>query len=222
MTLHIIPILKDNYTYLIERNGKAMVIDPGEAEPVLEHLRQLNTPLNVIVNTHHHGDHTAGNRVLQAEYDCDILKPDAPLKEGVPIDWQGLHFDIYHAPGHTLDHMILVERTENWLFCGDVLFQLGCGRVFEGTHAQMFQSLQKIYALPDDLRVYCGHDYARGNARFALILGENKMANDILAQPTEARIGIGHTLGEEKQFNPFLRCKTVEEFSKVRTLKDHF
>ena len=224
--LHILPILDDNYAYAITEQNKAVIIDPGEAAPIRSFLSKYHLDLEMIINTHHHGDHTAGNQALKADYACPVAAPgddgDIKLCEGTPLSWRSCQFQILATPGHTLDHITLVEDQQKWLFCGDVLFQLGCGRVFEGTMQQMYKSLQTIKALPDDLCVYCGHDYARGNARFALSLGPNPVAESVLQEPQDKRIGIGQTLGEEKSFNPFLRCNSLDEFISRRLAKDNF
>lgn len=233
VTVHTLPALSDNYIYVIERAGKAAVIDPGDAEPVIDFLNETELELTLIINTHHHSDHSAGNDTLQQRYHCPLAAPQGPitnvditLAEGTPLSWQGLHFDILATPGHTMDHIVLVERQQAILFSGDTLFRLGCGRLFEGTAQNMFDAMQKIKMLDDQITVYCGHEYSQANAEFALSLGNNSALEEesqtiqTLRQSGQATSPFN--LGRDKRLNPFLTAQDVETFTQRRQAKDHF
>ena len=173
--IEIINALSDNYIYLL-RNDKeniTAVIDPGEAEPISKFLRDNNLNLNQIINTHHHNDHTGGNKELKKKWGATIIAPsyekgripnvDIYVSEGDSISIAGENAQVIHTPGHTLDHICFYIPDQKYLFSGDTLFYLGCGRVFEGTMEQMWNSLLKLKSLPDDTLVYCGHEYTLSN-----------------------------------------------------------
>lgn len=224
--LEILPILDDNYTYIMHDGDRAAIIDPGEVSPILSFLDAHNLRLELIINTHHHGDHTAGNAALKKRYNCPIAAPnpsaDIVLNEANPLQWNGLCFDIIATPGHTLDHVILAEPTQYWLFSGDTLFRLGCGRVFEGTYEQMFHSLQKVKQLDDQYNVYCGHEYSKGNAAFALSYDESDLMKTEHQSIQDNAVTIPFSLGKDKKLNPFLTCETCHTFQERREAKDQF
>ena len=187
MEVKIIPCLNDNYSYLIfdKSNKNACVIDPSESKPVIKAIEENKVKLKYILNTHHHYDHVGGNKELKEKYDSKIVgfKDD---KDRIPeIDilvednqiWKEENFEakIYHIPGHTTGHIAFHFFKEKKIFTGDTLFSLGCGRIFEGTYEQMFNSLNKIKILPKDTEIYCGHEYTLKNGDFCLANDSNNM-----------------------------------------------
>ena len=181
LTIHIIDMLhvQDNYNFLVrdEATGKTAVIDPSEAKGVLDALAEKRWTLDYILNTHHHWDHTNGNVKLKRETGCQVggYRADAAripaidvmIDEDEPFALGESHAHILTVPGHVDGHIAYYFAKDRALFCGDTLFAMGCGRLFEGTAAQMHQSLQKLAALPDDTRVFCAHEYTIPNGRFA-------------------------------------------------------
>lgn len=226
--IRITPIsaFHDNYIWLLERGNHAVVVDPGDAEPVLRILTQGPRNLEAILLTHHHPDHVGGVADLVSAYKPQVFGPasspfsqiDVRLREGDRIQALGEEFSVFEVPGHTLDHIAFWCLRLDALFCGDTLFTCGCGRLFEGTAAQMFNSLKKLAQLPDTTRVYCAHEYTGANIRFALAV---EPANQDLVQRSAACASarsrgeptVPSTLQLEKATNPFLRCAqaTVRE-----------
>ncbi|MFN7096556.1 MAG: hydroxyacylglutathione hydrolase, partial [Gammaproteobacteria bacterium] len=195
----------------------AIVIDPGDAKPVVTFLQQQQLQLNAILITHHHWDHSGGVAELKHHYDVPVYGKTRetvadithPVAENDTIKLDNLTLDVIEIPGHTLDH--IAYYAPGMLFCGDTLFSAGCGRVFEGTTAQMYASLQKIAALPDDTAIYCGHEYTLNNLLFAqTVEPDNAPLAQKLAQVRQLRHENKSTLPSlleaEKTFNPFLRC----------------
>jgi hydroxyacylglutathione hydrolase len=183
--IEIINALSDNYIYLLhnDKENITAVIDPGEAEPVSKFLREKKLNLDQIINTHHHNDHTAGNKELKKIWGAKIIAPlyekgripnvDIYVSEGDSISIAGKNAQVIYTPGHTLDHICFYIPDQKYLFSGDTLFYLGCGRVFEGTMEQMWKSLLKLKSLPDDTLVYCGHEYTLSNAKFSIHIDPN-------------------------------------------------
>ena len=178
MRIEIIPCLKDNYSYLIidESNNFACVIDPSESEPIIDFVENNNIKLKYILNTHHHFDHIGGNKELKKKFGSTILgfKDDSHRIPEIDIllddnqIWKAENFvaKIIHIPGHTKGHICFHFFNEKIVFTGDTLFSLGCGRIFEGTYNEMFNSLNKIKSLPKDTKVFCGHEYTLSNSKF--------------------------------------------------------
>jgi hydroxyacylglutathione hydrolase len=255
MTLQIepVPLLKDNYAYLVrEPNaGLTAIVDPSEAGPVLRLLAENKLNLTHVINTHHHWDHTGGNLELKQATGAVIVGPsydreripgiEVEVSEEAPFRFGGTAAKILHVPGHTKGQVSFWFREDGAVFTGDTLFAMGCGRLFEGTPAEMWASMQKLMGLPDDTRVYCGHEYTEANGEFALTLEpENK---DLQARMKEVRSlrakdlpTVPSTIGLEKKTNPFLRpdspeirktlnlpdADNVAVFGKIRALKDRF
>ena len=179
LEIFIINALSDNYIYLLRNEHKNItsVIDPGESEPVLEFLNNKNWHLDEIINTHHHHDHIGGNKKLLDVYKSKLIAPsyennrisniNIPVSDNETHNIAGVLAKVIHTPGHTLGHVCFYMPEEKYLFSGDTLFYLGCGRVFEGTMDQMWLSLVKLRSLPDDTTVYCGHEYTLSNMKFA-------------------------------------------------------
>ena len=239
MRIEIIKCLKDNFSYLLidEISKSTIVIDPSEASPVIEKIESLNLKLKFIMNTHHHYDHVGGNKELKKLYNSKVIGFDEDQHRIPGIDilvknneiWKDGIFEtkVFHIPGHTLGHICFYFYKENALFSGDTLFSLGCGRIFEGTHEEMFNSLELIKTLPLNTKIYCGHEYTLKNSDFCLehdpdneeLISKIKIIKNLISKgkPT-----IPSTLREELQTNIFLRSKNVENFSKLRDLKDNF
>ena len=215
--ISLIPAFKDNYIWLLTRGKRAVVVDPGDAAPVIAHLEADDLTLEGILITHHHADHQGGVAELKARWPVEVHAPanesitgcTRPLSGGEQIDILGQAVDVMAVPGHTLGH--LAYLAPGALFCGDTLFGAGCGRLFEGTPEQMSASLDSIAALPDDTLVYCAHEYTEMNLRFALAVEPENAALQVRVAKVAALRAAGlpsvpSTLGEEKATNPFLRC----------------
>ena len=239
MRVQIIPCLQDNYSYLIidEYNKTACVIDPSEADPVIEYLENNKIKLKFILNTHHHYDHVGGNQKLKEKYGANIIgyKGDKARIPGIDIlvndqeTWMCENFEakVIHVPGHTLGHICFYFYKEESIFTGDALFSLGCGRIFEGTYSQMFGSLMKLKELPESTKIYCGHEYTKKNSDFCAVhdtSNENLKAkiHDIDMMLKNGLPTIPSTMKDELDCNIFLRSSNVEAFSKLRDLKDNF
>ncbi|MDD2760177.1 MAG: hydroxyacylglutathione hydrolase [Methylomonas sp.] len=246
--------LSDNYIYLLHdaERGETAVVDPADAEPVLEALHQKGWSLNYIFNTHHHGDHVGANLQLKQATACKIVGAladrqripgiDIAVEEGDTIGLGRQSFRIISTPGHTSGHIVYYCQDSAALFCGDTLFSLGCGRLFEGSAEEMWQSLQKLKTLPHDTRIYCAHEYTEANGRFALTIEmDNQALHDRQAEVAELRrlclATVPSTLAMELATNPFLREQSpslrraigasdtdspAQVFAKVRLLKDSF
>ena len=239
MRIEIIRCLQDNYSYLLidDAKGIGCVIDPGEAAPIMKYVESNNIELKYILNTHHHYDHVGGNLELKKRYNSKIVgfKED---KDRIPeIDvlvednqkWKGENFEakIYHIPGHTSGHIAFHFFLQKKIFTGDTLFSLGCGRIFEGTYEQMFNSLKKIKELPKDTQIYCGHEYTLQNSKFCELNDSDNSNLKNKIEEIKEKIKNGHPtipsiLSDEMECNIFLKAKDVESFSKLRDLKDNF
>ena len=239
MEIKIIPCLQDNYSFLIidKKNDTACVIDPSEAEPVIEYLENNKIKLKFILNTHHHYDHVGGNQELKKKYDASVIgyRGDKERIPGIDIlindqeNWTYQNFEakIIYIPGHTLGHICFYFYKEESVFTGDTLFSLGCGRIFEGTYSQMFDSLMKLKELPENTKIYCGHEYTKKNSDFCLAYDANNenlkaKINDINIKLKAGLPTIPSTIKDELDCNIFLRSNNVESFSKLRDLKDNF
>ena len=252
MKIEIISCLSDNYSYLIhdEESNTVAIIDPSEFKPCDKIIKKYNK-LDFILNTHHHADHVNGNLELKKKYNSKILGfsqdkrripgIDILLEENQKQKIGNLEFDVIFIPGHTKGHIAFFFSKEKIAFTGDTLFSLGCGRVFEGTHEEMFYSLNKIKNLPPDTKIYCGHEYTKSNLDFCLAYDTQnaflkEKAIDIQKKLNSNLPTIPTILGQEIKTNIFLRCNDpeiklaldlkdsseVEVFSKLRDLKDSF
>ena len=215
-----IQAFKDNYIWLLRKGAAAVVVDPGDAGPVLDVLDRQGLALTAILITHHHADHQGGVAGLLARYPAPVFGPahesitalSRPLHGGETIALPGLGVElaVIAVPGHTLGH--LAYHGAGALFCGDTLFTAGCGRVFEGTMAQMLASLERLAALPAETAVYCAHEYTLANLRFALAVDPGnpllqQRAAEVAALRAEGRASVPSTLAQEVATNPFLRCQ---------------
>ncbi len=253
LTVLQLPVLNDNYIYLLHDpvSAETAVVDPAVAQPVLDVLEQKGWRLTYILNTHHHSDHVGGNSELKQKTGCTVIaalsdQPRIPGFDRGVVDGDvitlGRHSaKVISTPGHTSGHIVYHFADDNLLFCGDTLFVMGCGRLFEGTAEQMWQSLQKLKALPESTQLYCAHEYSQANGRFALTVEPDnrqlqqrmEMINQLRAQhlPT-----VPSTIEQELATNPFFRedssalqktihkinNRPVDVFTEIRLLKDRF
>ena len=253
LTIHMFPCLTDNYGYLLHDadSGTTAAVDTPDAEEIAVQLDAKGWRLTHILNTHHHADHAGGNLALKRRTGCTIVGPraDAARIPGIDIGVGdgdevalGAHrARVFDTPGHTRGHIVYWFEGARAAFVGDTLFALGCGRLFEGTPRDMWTSLQKILAWPDDTRLYCAHEYTQSNARFALTVEpQNRALVERAAQVARLRAAgkptVPTTLVEERATNPFLRpqrlglratigleeAPDVEVFARTRALKDAF
>jgi hydroxyacylglutathione hydrolase len=234
MKLIPIPAFDDNYIWMLHDTHQALVVDPGDAQPVLEALVQHQLTLGAILVTHHHGDHTGGVDALRQATSAQVFGPARErmpeplqrLQDGDLVDLLDLRFLVMDVPGHTAGHIAYFAEVPGdapVLFCGDTLFSAGCGRLFEGTPAQMLTSLTRLAGLPDATRVCCAHEYTLGSLRFALAVEPNNA--DTLAYQTHAQQlraanlpTLPSFIGLEKAVNPFLRTHLTSVSSKVQQI----
>jgi hydroxyacylglutathione hydrolase len=234
-----IPCLSDNYGYLVhdEDTGLTASIDTPDGNAIEKRANELGWSLTHIFNTHHHYDHVGGNQYLKDKYGVTIIGPKADEERIPGIDRTvgdceifkfGNHdIQVFHTPGHTKGHCAYYIAACDSVFVGDTLFALGCGRLFEGTPAQMFDSLAKLTALPDATQVYCAHEYTLSNGAFALTVDPDNA--DLQAYMIDARKRrdrdlptVPTTIAREKLANPFVRAATPNQLGEIRTAKDNF
>lgn len=223
LEVELIPALSDNYIYLAHEpeSGETAVVDPAEAKSVLEAAKAKGWTITHILNTHHHGDHTAGNKEVKQATGAPIVGPsydqaripglDVALSEGDTYSVGNATAEVFFTPGHTRGHISFWFKDADVLFSGDTLFALGCGRLFEGDARQMWDSLQKLRRLPDSVKVYCGHEYTMTNVRCATDIEPDNQELQAYKQRVEDLRGAGKPtipadLGEEKRCSPFLRA----------------
>jgi hydroxyacylglutathione hydrolase len=253
MKIEIIPCLNDNYSYLIhdEISNTVAIVDPSEFMPCDTIISKNYQKLDFILNTHHHYDHVGGNEELKKKYNSKVLgfendknripQIDTVLKDNQEFKIGTLNFTTIFIPGHTRGHVAFYFKKERVVFSGDTLFSLGCGRVFEGTYKQMFQSLNKLKNLPGETKVYCGHEYTFKNLEFCLKFNPNndflkKKKDDIKLSLKNKKPTIPSTIADEIKANIFFRVNDpdvkkainlenspdIEIFTKLRDLKDNF
>ncbi|AHX11420.1 hydroxyacylglutathione hydrolase [Neorickettsia helminthoeca str. Oregon] len=244
LQIAVLPILKDNYVFIGNIGSLAFVVDPGDGDSVLDHVSKYGLSVGWVLVTHHHADHTSGISQIKKRFsDAQVIVPLSekdllPCWDSLAVDeiyLCGTHVKVLELHGHTLGHVGYFFTEEKLLFCGDVLFSAGCGRVFEGTHLQMFESIEKIASLPGDTTIYCAHEYTRDNLRFAMSIEPENIAiknywNSIKGHRYST---IPTTLEQEKNINPFLRIKEYQKnqfpelteaeiFAILRKRKDSF
>jgi hydroxyacylglutathione hydrolase len=248
--LHV-PAFQDNYIWLIRLDNAVAIVDPGDAEPVIAAIEAQHWNPMAVLCTHHHADHVGGAAELAGRYEIPVFGPAReripavthPLDEGNRVELPGLQFDVFATPGHTLGHIMYYGH--GLLFCGDTLFSAGCGRLFEGTPAQMHASLSRVAALPGDTKVFCGHEYTSANLRFASTVEPDngdirRHTGETGRQRSAGLPTLPSTIATERLINPFLRCdvdtvrqaaqthdgrtlaSAVEVFASIRRWKDEF
>src|SRR5258708_15252872 len=219
LAIHAVPAFRDNYIWILARGGNAAAVDPGDARPVEAFLAQRGLKLTAVLATHHHADHVGGVAALASHWRCPTFGPAREVAESLDtrlrekdrfeVPGIGVRLETVDIPGHTAGHIALTG--DGMLFCGDTLFACGCGRLFEGTPAQMVDSLAKLARLPGVTRVYCGHEYTVANIRFAQAVEPGNRALDARKERDTAKQLRGEptlpsTIAEEIATNPFLRC----------------
>ena len=238
MEIVAVPVLTDNYVWLIHNREteETAAVDPSVSEPVLAAAAARGWPLTQVLNTHWHPDHTGGNQGIKTSTGCTITAPaeakrvsevDRVVAEGDQVTVAGAEAVIWEIPAHTAGHIAYYFENEGLIFVGDTMFAMGCGRLFEGTAEQMYSNLQRIAALPGDVRIYCGHEYTLANGRFALHIepGNEAIADRLArvqAQRAAGEITIPTTVAQERETNPFVRSTDVEQFARRRAAKDSF
>ncbi|GIX25080.1 MULTISPECIES: hydroxyacylglutathione hydrolase [Caldimonas] len=232
MKLLALPAFTDNYIWMLHDGREALVVDPGEAAPVIEALQTHGLRLSGILVTHHHGDHVGGIDALRSVLHGPVYGPAreaipppyTPLCDGQRVQWRGLDFEVIDVPGHTAGHIAFWSPGAGegpLLFCGDTLFSAGCGRLFEGTPAQMSASLARLAALPGSTKVCCAHEYTLSNLRFAQAVEPGNAALAEYVRHCEALRARGQptlpsTIARERAINPFLRCREPEVVAAAR------
>lgn len=241
MTLHVtpIPLFTDNYAWLLRdsETGTTAVVDPADAGPVEAAIVAAGGRLDLILLTHHHSDHVAGTDEIRARFGCKVIgaaaderrlpKLDRAVKEGDTVAVGNATGQVIETPGHTVGHIAFYFPDGQALLCGDTLFSLGCGKLLEGTAADMFASLKKFAGLPGETQVYCGHEYTESNARFAVTVEpDNKALQQRVAEVKALRAGgkstVPSPLREELAANPFMRAKDATALGQIRAAKDRF
>ena len=234
-----IPVLSDNYIWLVNdaKSGATMVVDPAVAEPVLAKANELGWTITHIWNTHWHPDHTGGNAAIKAATGCTITGPaaeaeriptlDVQVRGGDVVLFGATEAHVIDVPAHTAGHIAFHFAAENIAFVGDTLFAMGCGRLFEGTAAQMFDNMRKLEALPDNTVIYCAHEYTQSNGRYALTAEPGNAAliarmNDVDAARVRGEATVPTTIALERATNPFMRAKNIAELAERRAAKDSF
>ena len=233
-----VAVLNDNYVWLLHdaESGETAAVDPSVGPPVLDAAEARGWRLTQVLNTHWHPDHTGGNKAIHDATGAPVTgpdevrrvyEPDRIVGEGDRVTLGAWQAEVWSIPAHTAGHIAFYFEAAKAVFVGDTLFAMGCGRLFEGSAAQMHANLQRIAGLPDDVRVYCGHEYTLANARFAVTVDPgNRELADRLRRVEAARargeVTLPTTVGEERATNPFMRATTVDELARLRTMKDSF
>jgi hydroxyacylglutathione hydrolase len=238
--MHIlaVPVLSDNYVWLIhdQESGETVAVDPSVAEPVLDAATAEGWRLTHVLNTHWHPDHTGGNATIQSATGASITAPaeaervskvDRIVAEGDRLLVCGGEAVVWNIPAHTAGHIAYYFEEQGMIFVGDTMFAMGCGRLFEGTAEQMYANLQRIAALPGDVRIYCGHEYTLANARFAAHAEPDNAAiaarlAEVGRQREAGEITLPTSVAQERETNPFVRASNWQEFARLRSEKDSF
>lgn len=232
-----VPVLSDNYVWLVHEasSGETMVVDPAVAQPALDAAHERGWTITQIWNTHWHPDHTGGNAEIKAATGCKITGPadeagriptlDVHVRGGDIARLGSVVANVIDVPAHTVGHIAFHFETEQAAFVGDTLFAMGCGRLFEGTAAQMYDNMRKLEALGDDTVIYCAHEYTLSNGRFAVTVEPDNAAlqqrmSDVIAARERGEATVPTTIALERATNPFMRASSVEELAARRAAKD--
>ncbi len=238
VTVQPVPILADNYAWLLrdEPSGAVAIVDPADAQGVFPALEAAGR-LDLILLTHHHADHVAGTDTVRARYGCPVVgarsdserlpRLDQAVAEGDTVKFGSTEAVVIETPGHTRGHVSYYFPKGGVLLCGDTLFSVGCGRLLEGSAHEMFASLKKLSALPDQTLVACGHEYTESNIRFALTMEPDNMALhgralEVKQLRNAGRPSVPSLLAQEKAVNPFLRARNAQQLAELRAAKDRF
>lgn len=237
MEILAVPAFADNYLWIVhdDASGETAVVDPGDAAPVLAEAGQRGWPISHVWNTHWHADHTGGNLAIKQATGARVFGPagenipgrDVALGEGDELRLGSHVGRVIEVPGHTLGHIALIFDEDRVAFVGDTLFAMGCGRLFEGTPEQMYNSLRRLTQLPGDTRLYCAHEYTLSNARFAAhaLPGDAAIGNrlsQVKHLRDEGKSTVPTTVAQERETNPFVRATDALEFARLRKEKDSF
>jgi hydroxyacylglutathione hydrolase len=239
ITAHPVPILSDNYAWLLRdaATGTVGIVDPADADAIIAAIEAAGGRLDTIFLTHHHADHVAGTDAVRARFGCTVVgakkdahrlpRLDTALVEGETVSLGQSTARVIETPGHTIGHIAFHFPDGAVLLCADTLFSLGCGRLLEGTAADMFASLGKLAALPEDTLVCCGHEYTESNARFALHVDPNNKAliaraDEVKRLRAAGKPTVPSTIGSERAANPFVRAPDVATLGALRSQKDRF
>ena len=234
-----IPVLSDNYVWLVHEpeSGETMVVDPAVADPVLAEAAKRGWTITQIWNTHWHPDHTGGNAAIKEATGCHITGPEAEreriptldtmVKGGDTVALGAVTAEVIDVPAHTAGHIAFHIPSENVAFVGDTLFAMGCGRLFEGTAAQMYDNMRKLEALPDATKIYCAHEYTQSNGEYALAAEPDNLAikermAEVLTLRERGEATVPTTIRQERATNPFMRADSVAELAARRQAKDNF
>ena len=234
-----IPVLSDNYVWLVHEpeSGETMVVDPAVADPVLAEAAKRGWTITQIWNTHWHPDHTGGNAAIKEATGCHITGPEAEreriptldtmVKGGDTVALGAVTAEVIDVPAHTAGHIAFHIPSENVAFVGDTLFAMGCGRLFEGTAAQMYDNMRKLEALPDATKIYCAHEYTQSNGEYALAAEPDNLAikermAEVLTLRERGEATVPTTIRQERATNPFMRAESVAELAARRQAKDNF
>jgi hydroxyacylglutathione hydrolase len=239
ITVQAVPMFSDNYAWLLrdDVSGAVGIVDPADAEAVTQAIDESGGRLDAIFLTHHHADHVAGTDAVRQRYGCKVIgaradahrlpRLDTAVADGDQVPFGAAHAQVIDTPGHTRGHVAFFFPEGAVLLCGDTLFSLGCGRLLEGTAAEMFASLQRLSALPDETLVCCGHEYTESNAAFALTVEPDneklrQRAGEVRRLRAEGRPTIPSRLQDERDENPFMRAADASRLATIRAAKDRF
>lgn len=234
LTVTPIPVLTDNYVWVLERDGRCAVVDPGEAAPVQKFIKKNDLQLEAILLTHHHNDHIGGvMSLLGSQVDVFGCASDLQripgvtrgVSDGTTVEILNVKFTIFQTPGHTSG--AICYYGDGMVFTGDTLFSAGCGRLFEGTPEQMFKALSRLGELPEATKVYCGHEYTEKNLQFAATVEPDngavqKRLDEVKAMRASKQPSLPSTIAIERAVNPFMRAPNAEVFAERRKARDNF